>query len=80
MANKKDCEVCMKMIKAKHKADKFYKIGFWIVAILLIVVSILYFSSGEMFKTTQINNDNTAEVVIENTGSNNDNDVNINQG
>ena len=80
MANRKDCEVCMKMMKAKHKHDKFYKIGFWIVTILLVVVSVLYFGSGEVFKTTQINNDNTADVVIENDSGTNNNNVNINQG
>ena len=81
MANRKDCEICMKMMKAKHKADKFYKIGFWIVTILLVIISALYFSSGEVFKTTEINNDNSAEVLIENGESdNNTNNVNINQG
>lgn len=78
MANRKDCEVCMKMMKAKHKADKFYKIGFWVVTILLIGISTLYFSSGDLFARTEVNKDIVNEVVLENDGSNNNNEVNIN--
>lgn len=78
MANKKDCEVCMKMMKEKHKRDRFFKIGFWVLLVLLIVMCVLYFGTGEMITTTEVNNN--ADVVIENDGANNDNNVNINQG
>lgn len=71
MANSKECAVCKQMMKNKHKFDKFYKIGFWVLLIFSIIVSVLYFGNGEVFKTTKNN------VEVEN---NTDVDINDSDG
>lgn len=77
--DKKECEVCMRMIKQKHKHDKFYRIGFWIVLVLLAVVSTLYFTSGDLFKSEVTNKEIVNEVAVENNGNgNNSNNIVVN--
>lgn len=80
MANSKECAVCKEMMKSKHKFDKFYKIGFWVLLIFSIIVSVLYFGSGEMFKvtenhSTEINNNSKVDVA-----NGNNNTINIDNG
>lgn len=76
MANRKECEVCMQQMREKHKHDKFYKIGFWIVLVLLAIMSTLYFATGDIFRYTENKN---ADIVIENGGDGNDNNVTVTQ-
>lgn len=73
MANSKECEICKKMTKKKHRLDMFYRIGFWVVLVIAIVFIGLYFSSGEVFKHTEIINENSnnKEISIDNGGDNN---------
>lgn len=77
MANKKDCEICKQMMAKKHRFDKFYKIGFWVVSVLLAIISTLYFATGDMFRYSETQNINNAEINIDNGGSNNNNKINI---
>lgn len=79
MANKNDCAVCKQMMKKKHRFDLFYKIGFWVVTVLLAIVSTLYFSSGEVFTHEVVNKEIENNIDIDNIGSDNTNNVNINQ-
>ena len=69
MADSKECAVCKKMVKNKHKLDLFYKIGFWVLLVFSIIISVLYFGGGDLFATTE----NVTEV-------NNNTDVDINDG
>lgn len=82
MANNKECAVCKEMMKKKHKYDKFFKIGFFIVLALLIVMIILYCCSGDLFKTSETNMkvNNNHNIDIENNGGNNSNNINFNDG
>lgn len=79
MANSKECAVCKQMMKSKHKFDKFYKIGFWVLLIFSIIISVLYFGSGEVFtKTeniTEINNNSKVDIA-----NGNNNSINIDNG
>ena len=68
--NDKECAVCKQMMKAKHKFDKFYRIGFWIVLLLFGIVLMLYISTGDVIKTTEFNNSNNKNVMIENSNNN----------
>lgn len=71
MANQEECAICKRMTREKHKHDKFYKIGFWVLLILLVVALILLFSRGNITstKTTKINNNE--DINVYNDGSNN---------
>lgn len=79
MANSKECAVCKQMMKSKHKFDKFYRIGFWVLLIFSIIISVLYFGSGEVFtKTeniTEINNNSKVDIA-----NGNNNSINIDNG
>lgn len=72
MADKKECEVCRKATAEKYKYYKLWKILAILFMCLTIVLAILYFGSGEVFKET-INND----VEIVNTGGSNNNNNNV---
>ena len=63
----KDCEVCQKVIRNKHKHDITWKIACLFFALLSIIFMVLYFGSGSMVKKTTIQIDNTQ---IENGGDN----------
>ena len=71
MADSKECAVCKKMMKNKHKLDLLYKIGFWVFLIFCIILSVLYVGSGDLIQTTEKN------VEIEN---NTDVDINDSDG
>lgn len=58
---KKDCEVCERLIKEKHRNDFVWKIACIIFLALAVIFAILYFSDGAF----------TTETTIE-IGSNND--------
>lgn len=62
MADNQECAICRKMMKSKHKFDLFYKIGFWILLIFSVVISILYFAEGDLFEKTI----NEKVVTVEN--------------
>lgn len=61
----KDCEVCTKLIKEKHKADLVWKIVAIIALIVAVVFICLYFGSGAMITET------TIEIDADNIGSDN---------
>ena len=79
MADSNECAVCKKMIKSKHKLDKFYRIGFWILLIFSIIISILYFAEVDLFRHTKNNVtvENNTDVDITDGNSNS---VNIDNG
>ena len=79
MADSNECAVCKKMMKSKHKFDKFYKIGFWILLVLLAVVTTLYCCKGDLFKTTKNNVkvQNNTDVDINDSDGNS---INIDNG
>lgn len=68
MPNKnKDCEVCNKLIKEKHRNDFLWKIACLILAVLSIVFAYLYFGSGAVKTETEIKIDHS---TVENSGAN----------
>lgn len=71
MADKRECAICRKMIEQKHKSEKIFKTGFFVVLALFIITLILLLSKGDIIKTT-INNSNT------NANIENNSDVDIN--
>lgn len=71
MADSRECAICKKMMKEKHKYDKFYRIGFWVVLILLAIITTLYLSTGEVFKKTEIVDSNNRVVNIQDNSGNN---------
>lgn len=71
MADSRECAICKKMIKEKHKYDKFYRIGFWVVLILLSIITTLYLATGEVFKKTEIVDSNNRVVNIQDNSGNN---------
>ena len=73
MADKKECEVCRKATAEKYKYFKVWKILAILFMCLTIVLAILYFGSGEVFKETINQND----VEIINTGGRNNNNNNV---
>lgn len=79
MADSNECAVCRKMMKNKHKFDKVYRIGFWILLIFSIIISILYFAEGDLFRHTKNNVtvENNTDVDITDGDSN---AVNIDNG
>ena len=79
MADSNECAVCKKMMKNKHKFDKVYRIGFWILLIFSIIISILYFTEGALFRHTKNNVtvENNTDVDITDGNSNS---VNIDNG
>ena len=81
MADSNECAVCKKMMKSKHKLDKFYKISFWILLVLLAVVTTLYCCKGDLFRKTENNHNteinNNSNVDISNGNNNN---INIDNG
>lgn len=62
----KDCEVCTKLIKEKHKADLAWKIVAIIALIVAVVFICLYFGSGAMITET------TIEIDADGFGSDNE--------
>ena len=77
MAEKKDCEVCMKAQREKHKYDKVWKVVCIIAVIVAIVFICLYCCSGDLIKQTTVNTE--TEIVNENYGNNGvNNNENIN--
>lgn len=71
MADSRECAICKKMMKEKHKYDKFYRIGFWVVLILLAIITTLYLSTGEVFKKTEVIDSNNRVVNIQDNSGNN---------
>lgn len=79
MADSKDCAVCRKMMKDKHKFDKFYKIGFWVLLVLCVVFATLFCCKGDLFSKTEniteVNNNTDVEITDSDS-----NTVNIDNG
>lgn len=81
MADSNECAVCRKMLKQKHRFDKFYKIGFWVILLLFVIVTTLYCCSGDLFKktenitTTEINNNSKVDIA-----NGNNNNISIDNG
>ena len=74
--DKKECEVCSKMVKEKYKHYKTWKTLAIVFICLAVLFAVLYFSSGELFTQRIVQYDN--EVEIENGGNNNTNTNNGN--
>lgn len=72
--NQKECEICKTVIKEKYKYYNLWRALAIIFMGISILFATLYFASGEVFTETINNN----EVEIINEGSNNNNDVEIN--
>lgn len=74
--DKKECEVCTKMVKEKYKHYKIWRNLAIVFICLTVLFVILYFSSGELMTTRIVKYNN--EVEIENNGDNNTNTENGN--
>ena len=57
---KKDCEVCEKLMKEKHRCDFVWKIACIIFLALAVIFAILYFSNGGLRTETQYEFHNSA--------------------
>lgn len=69
--NDRECEVCTRLVKEKYKHYKTWRNLAIVFMILTVVLSILYFGSGDVFveETVEYNN----EIEIENEGGFNTN-------
>lgn len=74
--DEKECKVCSKLMKEKYKHYKTWKILAIVFICLAVLFAILYFSSGDLTKSTTIEYNNS--VDIENDGNNNTNTDNGN--
>lgn len=74
MANKKECEICKKAIQEKYKHYKIWRALAIVFMCLTLMLCVLYFAEGDIFKETINNND----VEILNRGDSNNNNVVIN--
>lgn len=45
-----DCIVCYRLIEEKHKNDFVYKVGFFVMCIISVLLAILYFGTGALVK------------------------------
>ena len=70
----KDCEVCLRLMKEKHKNDTFWKVACIVCLIVAIVFIVLYFSNAVVVDETTITID-TSEI-----GNNNGDNTSINIG
>lgn len=70
----KDCEVCLRLIKEKHKNDTFWKVSCIVCLIVAIVFIVLYFSNAVVVDETTITIQGT-EI-----GNNNGDNTSINIG
>lgn len=66
MAESKDCKVCEKLMKEKHRHDVWWKVCAIIFLAFAVVLAILYFGSGAVvtethFEIENSGNDNTIE-------------------
>ena len=57
---KKDCEVCEKLMKEKHRCDFVWKIACIIFLALAVIFAILYFCNGTITTTTTYEFQDTA--------------------
>ena len=62
----RDCEVCTRLMKEKHKSDLAWKVVAIIALIVAVVFICLYFGSGAMVTETII------EIDADKIGSNNE--------
>jgi hypothetical protein len=69
--DKKECEVCNKLVKEKYKHYKTWRNLAIVFMCLTVFFAIMYFSSGNMMVEETIEND----IQIENQGGNNENTV-----
>lgn len=74
--DKKECEVCSKMVKEKYKHYKTWRNLAIVFICLTVLFAILYFASGKMFVEKTIQND----IQIENEGGSNQNNVVTGEG
>lgn len=49
-----DCIVCYRLIEEKHKNDFVYKVGFFVMCIISVLLAILYFGTGALVKDVDI--------------------------
>ena len=69
--DKKECEVCTKMVKEKYKHYKAWRSIAIVFICLTVVFAILYFASGSMMVEETIENN----ITIENADGSNENNV-----
>lgn len=50
-----DCIVCYRLIEEKHRNDFVYKVGFFVMCIISVLLAILYFGTGALAKKTDVN-------------------------
>ncbi len=60
--DEKDCAVCNKLVKEKHRNIIWWKIACVFFAALSIILAIFYFGSGKIVKETKIEVEHT-EIV-----------------
>lgn len=58
----KDCEVCQKLIKEKHRHDFAWKVAAIIFLIIAIIFAVLYFGSGAVITETTIQIGNDSQI------------------
>lgn len=69
--DKKECEVCSKMVKEKYKHYKTWKVLAIVFICVSVLFAVLYFASGKMFVHERIENN----IEIDNGNGVNQNNV-----
>lgn len=63
-----DCIVCYRLIEEKHRNDFVYKVGFFVMCIISVLLAILYFGTGALVKDVDIeittNGGNVDKTII----------------
>lgn len=49
-----DCLVCKRLIEEKHRHDFIYKVGFFCMCIISVILAIMYFGSGALVKKIDV--------------------------
>ncbi len=70
----KDCAVCEKLMREKHKNDAFWRVACIVCLLTAIIFMVLYFSNATLVKET------TVEIQGTEIGNNNGDNTSINIG
>lgn len=82
MAKYKDCEICEKLIKDKHKSAKLWRLFCIVFIATTVIFAILYFSDGAFKTKTKITvEDTNIGNVVEGSGDiSGDNNIVVGNG
>lgn len=69
--DKKECEVCTKMVKEKYKHYKVWRTLAIVFMCLTFLFAILFFANGNLFVKETVENN----IVVENASNENENNI-----